>query len=141
MKQIHKKDQLLTILNVLGPQKGDKIDFLNSEGKKFMSKINVIADESSIFEKLKNVDKHITKLIERLLKFNPEDRASANDILQDPIFDKIRNRKLEKDPQFTVSVDHLFGCTEVEYMTILKEEIEKIKTGKVHLKLTKASQA
>jgi len=40
----------------------------------------------------------LIKIISSLLEFNPNFRLSASELLQNPIFDSIRDLKMEKDP-------------------------------------------
>jgi len=43
-------------------------------------------------------------MLKSLLKFNPEERITVKDCLQNPIFDQIRNKTLENDAKCTVKL-------------------------------------
>jgi serine/threonine protein kinase len=130
---------MLTILNVLGPQSSDDLSFLDEEGKSYMYKVNSLTQPSKLDEKFSKVDPKITKIVKKLLSFNPSDRASARACLKDPIFDDIRNKNIEKSPQFTISTsvdEGDFQDDEEGYIKLLKKEISKIKHSKLLQKLS-----
>ena len=58
------------------------------------------SDESSFDKKFSCVKPSLAELIKNLLAFNPNNRASAKDCFSNPSFEAIRNKNLEREPQF-----------------------------------------
>lgn len=68
---------MLTILDVIGPQKEDKT--FSSEASQYMNKVNSLTKKEPYFDKLfSKVKPDFVDLIRNLLKFNPSDRADVD---------------------------------------------------------------
>ena len=78
-----------------------------------------------------------------MLCFNPHKRLSTKECLKNPIFDSIRNKNIEKGPNFIVTTeidsDELNSqfTTVQDYMNLLVEEVLKAKESKIRTKLMK----
>jgi serine/threonine protein kinase len=113
----------------------------NRETYQFLKMMNEnvssVPCEQSMFG---DVNDDIRRVLGMMLKFDPRERSSAKDLLDLPIFDSIRNPKLEKLelPKFELSIDldsiksfdyekneHLISPE--EYMNYLQAKINKFK--------------
>jgi serine/threonine protein kinase len=113
----------------------------NRETYQFLKMMNEnvssVPCEQSMFG---DVNDDIRRVLGMMLKFDPRERSSAKDLLNLPIFDSIRNPKLEKLelPKFELSIDldsiksfdyekneHLISPE--EYMNYLQAKINKFK--------------
>ena len=111
----------------------------NRETYQFLKMMNEnvssVPCEQSMFG---DVNDDIRRVLGMMLKFDPRERSSAKDLLDLPIFDSIRNPKLEKLelPKFELSIDldsiksfdyekneHLISPE--EYMNHLQAKINK----------------
>ena len=131
------------ILNYLGPQSKSTVKAMsdNRETYQFLKMMNEnvssVPCEQSMFG---DVNDDIRRVLGMMLKFDPRERSSAKDLLDLPIFDSIRNPKLEKLelPKFELSIDldsiksfdyekneHLISPE--EYMNYLQAKINKFK--------------
>lgn len=62
-----------------------------------------------------NSDKHLVDLLFNLLQFNPCNRHSAAEALKNPIFDKIRNKNLERPAKKQIYLEFdQKGCYDYE---------------------------
>jgi len=103
-----------------------------------MNKVNTLARESQFDKIFESVSEPIAHLVKKLLAFNPADRSSCTECLKDPMFDSIRNKNIEKKPEFVVDTpaDSLDFVDENEsYIKVLRKEISKIKHSKLLQKL------
>ena len=113
----------------------------NRETYQFLKMMNEnvssVPCEQSMFG---DVNDDIRRVLGMMLKFDPRERSSAKDLLDLPIFDSIRNPKLEKLelPKFELNIDldsiksfdyekneHLISPE--EYMNYLQAKINKFK--------------
>jgi serine/threonine protein kinase len=64
-----------------------------------------VSSEPSLFG---DINDDFRRVLGMMLKFDPRERSSAKDLLDLPIFDAIRNPKLEKLelPKFELSIDN-----------------------------------
>ena len=95
--------------------------------------------QPSFDQKFQNVDTKMRKLLRRLLQFNPSNRASAEDCLSDPMFEDYRLETNEKQANYTITTDidsHNCPITVKGCLTILKQQISKVKKGKLRKMLT-----
>ena len=138
--EIHKHDQILEILKVLGKQEGHTFDCLKPDGKKFMRNVNALSPELSSFdEKFKEVDTKMKELLRVLFQFNPKNRSSAYDCLASKMFADYRLESNEKQAKYTITteIDSLNPPSTVkECIDILKQQIYKVKSSKLCKLLT-----
>ena len=102
-------NQLTTIIGVLGKQTDSDLCFIKDSLTKehfFKVQNQAIPTESDRLEnRLAHVEEELLQLIKRLLKFNPDDRLSAEAALKLPLFDKIRDPVLEQPASSTVQIE------------------------------------
>jgi serine/threonine protein kinase len=97
-------------LNYLGPQSKSTVKAMsdNRETFEFLKMMNESVSslpcEQSMFG---DVNDDLRRVLGMMLKFDPRERSSAKDLLDLPIFDSIRNPKLEKLelPKFELNID------------------------------------
>jgi serine/threonine protein kinase len=97
-------------LNYLGPQSKSTVKAMsdNRETLEFLKMMNESVSslpcEQSMFG---DVNDDLRRVLGMMLKFDPRERSSAKDLLDLPIFDSIRNPKLEKLelPKFELNID------------------------------------
>ena len=58
--------------------------------------MGILNQRRSLATIFKDSPKEHVKLLEIMLSFDPKNRLSAKGLLENPIFDKIRNKKIEK---------------------------------------------
>ena len=62
-----------------------------------------------------------------MLKFNPDDRLSAKDLLSNNMFDPIRIKKIEKGAPYKLYVDEQsFGWSQPEFQRMDSEQKKQI---------------
>ena len=92
-------DQLRVIFDMIGKHKREDLEgaIKNPKTLKYCEEIQqtVTTKESKIKKKFSFVSSELQELIDNMLKFKIKDRWSARRCLCSPIFDKIRNKKLE----------------------------------------------
>lgn len=68
-------------------------------------------------------------MLQDLLEFDPKNRSKAKHLLQNEIFDKIRNKGQEKSAPFQIELEiDLEESFELEdYRELIKKNIEKLK--------------
>ena len=97
-------------MNYLGPQSKSTVKAMsdNRETLEFLKMMNESVSslpcEQSMFG---DVNDDLRRVLGMMLKFDPRERSSAKDLLDLPIFDSIRNPKLEKLelPKFELNID------------------------------------
>lgn len=97
-------------MNYLGPQSKSTVKAMsdNRETYQFLKMMNESVSslpcEQSMFG---DVNDDLRRVLGMMLKFDPRERSSAKDLLDLPIFDSIRNPKLEKLelPKFELNID------------------------------------
>ena len=97
-------------MNYLGPQSKSTVKAMsdNRETFEFLKMMNESVSslpcEQSMFG---DVNDDLRRVLGMMLKFDPRERSSAKDLLDLPIFDSIRNPKLEKLelPKFELNID------------------------------------
>lgn len=96
---IDEDDQILKILQVLGAKQGFKKEFFESKRAyqyyQCVSKFD--QDPQELGELHKGGRAELLDLMERCLRLDPAERATIDECIALPVFDEIRNAKLEKN--------------------------------------------
>ena len=90
---VDQEDQLLKILGIVDTYPTDKTDVQSSY---LLQMINQLEEKKSLASMFKDAPRDYVKLLEVMLSFDPKERLSAKELLQNPIFDPIRNKSMER---------------------------------------------
>jgi serine/threonine protein kinase len=96
-----KQGQLNLILQIFSPS-SQSIKHASKEGKKVVNCILENIEEFKSMDKLFSlkVDPKLLSLLKKMIVFDPKERLSAKQLLQDPIFDSIRDPRNQRDAPF-----------------------------------------
>lgn len=96
---IDEDDQILKILQVLGHKQSFKKEFFESKrAYQYYQCVSKFEQDSLELADLhKRGNAQLIELMERCLRLDPAERSTIDECLALPVFDQIRNAKLEKD--------------------------------------------
>ena len=90
-----KKDQLTIIFNVLGTPQEKELQYISDPNALKYIKSFPLVKKQDFKELYPKSGKDAVDLIDKVLKFNPNDRADINEILKHRYFDEVRDKELE----------------------------------------------
>ena len=93
---ISSRDQLICILEVIGIPDVDQLEDFIVPSIEYLNQISKqVKPKSTIGQRFAQFPAKLVELLENMLKFNPNDRLTATECLQNPIFDSIRCKEAE----------------------------------------------
>ena len=107
---VHKMDQLLVILRLLGHQSSSDISFLPPNGaKEYMFSIQKTRFSNSLQSHFSKAPRQLLDMLCGLLSFNPDKRLTPQDCLKSSYFDEIRVPELENAtiPEIKLPIENL----------------------------------
>lgn len=116
---IKDSDQLFKIIEVLGTPCEDDLSFITDENAvKYLLSFRQ-QEGKSFKEVFPNISDESLNLLDKMLKFNPLKRCTMSEILEDPLFDELRNKDWEAKPK-------LVNQYEWEEEELVEEDIRKL---------------
>ena len=124
----HYNDQLNHILNVIGSPTQEDVQFIrNRQLKRFL--LSLPTKPKVVWsERYPNASAQVLDLLEKLLKFNPNDRSSTEDCLKHPFVEKYSDPEDEprmKNP-FTYQMETTDSLTTEQLKALIYEESQKL---------------
>ena len=120
-------DQLIIIIKVLGSPKGDDLDFITDS--QALDYIKCLPKKKGInFKEIYPMaSKKCLSFLKGCLKFNPNQRLSVKECVEHPLFEDIRNKKLENIKQEEISneYEHVDIKNESDLRQLFVEQIMK----------------
>lgn len=90
------KDQLSSILRILGEPSSVDLSFLNDQrAVEYVKALASLQKQTNLRQRLPRVNEYAIDLLTKLLSFNPFSRITAKEALGHPYFSDIRNKKQE----------------------------------------------
>ena len=90
-----KKDQLTIIFNVLGTPNEKELEYISDPNALKYIKSFPVTKRQNFHEMYPKSGKDAIDLVEKVLRFNPNDRLDINEIVKHKYFDEVRDRDLE----------------------------------------------
>lgn len=83
---------------------------METNGLKYVEKIQNGRTGQKLSDKFEGTSREIIRILENMLKFNPEKRFSAKECLKSPVFDSIRRPNLEREAPWKIYL----GCDKLD---------------------------
>jgi serine/threonine protein kinase len=94
--QLSDKDQLRCILRVLGDPEREDFEYLEDEdAKSHCNNLSQGRSKIDFPQEFHRTDSDFASLLNAMLNFNPNSRASVETLLANPVFEAVRDPSLE----------------------------------------------